>query len=237
MIPFPFQSAGLGRRITSGAGQIIFVTAANPVYATASSVIASTPPSIQTDDLVLAYVFARSDLMPPAGWTLVDSQVCQNSGFPAQTLYVYRKNVVTSADSSTAFTWTQMTSARIGAGYVVARSDASYRGILIRDIAKTAINNTTTLSIAAIPFTAGSIRQDLVIAFCCSIIANIGTAEAISSPINMANCQSGAIVDNRIGAAYQPIVSGQISSSGNFVFAGTPNDNGLATITIRLSAA
>lgn len=112
-------------------GTVSFNSATGPAYIASGMSIntPSTPAGIVSGDAVFAIVFGRSALTPPAGWTLVSSQA--NTGTVTQTLYIYRKDSVSPSDSSSAFTWSQSVSGRMGLGYLVARSTSG--SVLVQD--------------------------------------------------------------------------------------------------------
>lgn len=89
--------------------------------ATGTSVSATSPAGLDSGDLLLAAVAARSTITPPAGWTLVAQTADFTDGTSTQRLAVYRKNSTTSGDSSTSFTWSQASSAPISVCYAAAR--------------------------------------------------------------------------------------------------------------------
>lgn len=103
---------------------VAFIAAAGTNYIASGTTISSpsSPAGIANGDGLYAFIFARSALTPPAGWTLVVSKA--NTGTLTQTLYVYRKNTVSTSDASTAFNWTQASSGRMGLAYMVVRSSS-----------------------------------------------------------------------------------------------------------------
>jgi hypothetical protein len=102
-------------------GVVSFVAGTAENRAVGTSLNVALPSGILDDDGVFAILFARSALTPPAGWTLVASQVCDGSAV-TQTLYVYRKNTVVAADSGTAHLWSQSASSSMALTYFVARA-------------------------------------------------------------------------------------------------------------------
>lgn len=104
-------------------GPVTFVDCTGAEYiASGTTVSAALPSTILDDDGIYAVLFARSAITPPSGWTLVDSQA--NVGSVTQTLYVYRKDAVTSADSGVSVGWDQAASGRMGLIYLQVRSDS-----------------------------------------------------------------------------------------------------------------
>lgn len=104
---------------------ITWVGSSNLVTSNATTVAATTPASLQSGDLLIAFVFARSAITAPSGWTLIDETALFGlNNSDDQRLAAYEKDTVTSGDSSQSITWTQASSARMGVVYTAARNAA-----------------------------------------------------------------------------------------------------------------
>lgn len=125
------------RNPSAASTSVSFVSAVGASFVSGATSInsPSSPAGIANSDGLFAIVFARSALTPPAGWTLVASK--SNTGTLTQTLFVYRKDTVTTSDSSTAFTWSQAASGRMGLAYVVARSSSGTITVAANSTAET----------------------------------------------------------------------------------------------------
>lgn len=230
--------AGLGiiRPASGGvSGTISFFASSESSYIDSGTSITSpsTPFGIENGDGIYAFVFARSALTPPAGWTLVDSQV--NVGSVTQTLYVYKKDTVTTGDASTSFNWQQDSSGRMGLAYVVVRSST---GIIVdaeTDSAETDAPSGTSWDATVPILTATEDGEMFLLA---------ATAELASASANTWTPPSGSTLragnnqpNNRLAAATQSRNSGQSNSSPYaFDASSTAALNYFSTITIRLQA-
>lgn len=195
----------------------------------ATSIASSTPAGIQNNDGLFAFVFARSTLTPPSGWTLVASQATTSSP-TTQTLYVYRKNTVASTDSSTSFTWTQASANRMGVTYAVAR--ASGGSLRVAGGIGTNVINTSGGDTIAAPGYYASRASELVL-MAVTVISNTASSFA-QTPPSGSTLWSGTVADNRLGGAYQVRNEGQVAGSANWTASSGASSNGLAAITLGL---
>lgn len=196
--------------------------------ASATSIASSTPAGIQNDDGVFAFVFARSALTAPAGWTLLASQACVSTTV-TQTLYVYRKNTVTSADSSTSFTWSQASANRMGVTYAVVRAAEGDVRVAPGIGANFATNTTTTTVTAPGYYASRSAEMALLAATTVLAPATSGTP----TPPSGATLWSGTVAENRLGAAYDALNEGEQGGGANWtISSGTVTSNGVAAITL-----
>lgn len=224
---------------SSGGGVVSFVSAAGTSYVNGETTInsPSTPSGIQNGDGLFAIVYARNALTPPAGWTLVESQ--NNSNLANQTLYIYRKDTVTTGDASTAFTWTQASSSRMGLAYIVARSTSG-------TITVTQAGKTTNeyLTVTAVPhsvtvptLTATENGELFLVASTCAIgqvSPGTNTWSAASSGATLRT--TAAQPENRLAVATQARNAGQSNATPITWTAssGGTSTNAYSTITVRL---
>lgn len=195
---------------------------------TGTTLSASLPTSVATGDLVLAFVFARSALTPPAGWTLVQSVACVASGL-TQTIYCYKKDTATSADAGVLYSWVQATSNRMGVTYAVMRGSGG-RSVRIYSTAVATVSNQTTNSISVNPITAVRSQELQLVA------ATIVSAEILSYAATVPGMTlwSGSPTECRLAAFYQSVVTGE-SAYGSAKLASSLVSNGLAEITVSVS--
>ena len=230
----PFQAMRL--RANSAAVSFVAASGANYIASGTSINSPSTPAGIQNGDGLFAIIYARSAFTPPAGWTLVASH--PNVGTTTQTLYIYRKNAVTTADASAAFTWSQAVAGRMGLAYVVVRSSS---GAIT--IAETA--GAETDYAASTPYPQNVTVPTLTATVDGELFLIAATAEgAFSTPSDGAwNAPLGATLrtispqaENRLAAATQLRNTGQANASPMTMglVTTTAGTNFYSSITVRL---
>lgn len=220
-------------RGAAGSNSVSFVAASGATYATATSInTPSSPAGIANGDGLFAIVFARSALTPPAGWTLVGSQA--NVGATTQTLYIYRKDTVTTGDSSTAFSWGQSVSGRMGLAYVVARStsgtitEAQVSGAETDYAVATAYPQNVTVP----TLTAGVDGELFLIAATCELTSGSWPwTAATGATLRTTTPQT----DNRLIAATQSRNTGQSNASPMTTGTGSASVNYHSSLTLRLA--
>lgn len=214
---------------------ISFVSASGASYVASGTTIntPASPAGIANGDGLFAVVLARSVLTPPAGWTLVSSQAVL--GATAQSLYVYRKDTVTSSDSSTAFTWTQSASGRMGLAYVVCRSSTGTITVDQSSGSQTSSPSGTSHSPAAPTLTADS-NGELFLLASCAVVGTVSPSTDTWAPPSGASLVTTATQpDNRLAGAVQARNNGQSNSTPwSYTLAGA-SANEFASITVRLS--
>ena len=87
-------------------GSVSFVASTASVVIDGTSISVTLPSGIQNNDGVVVCLVSRSTVTPASGWTLITSATVTYSG-TSHTISLYRKNTVTSADSSTTHTFSQ----------------------------------------------------------------------------------------------------------------------------------
>lgn len=224
---------------SSGGGTVSFVSATGTSYVSGATTInsPSSPSGIQNGDGLFAIVYARSALTPPAGWTLVESQ--NNSNIANQTLYIYRKDTVTTGDASTAFTWTQASSSRMGLAYIVVRSTSGT--ITVAQTGKTTNDYPTAVAIphnVTVPtLTATENGELFLVASTCAIAQVSPDTNTWSAASSGADLRTTATQpENRLVAATQARNAGQSNATPITWTAstGSTSTNAYSTITIRL---
>lgn len=163
----------------------------------------SSPASIANADGLFALVFARSALTPPAGWTLIASQT--NVGTTTQTLYVYRKDTVATSDSSTAFTWSQSASGRMGLAYIVVRSSSGTITVAANSTAETDFSASTAYPHnVTVPTLTATASGELFLIAATSESASMAAADAVWAAASGATLRTTASQsENRLIAATQ----------------------------------
>jgi hypothetical protein len=225
--------------VASG-GTVSHVASSGAGYVNGATTINSplTPAGIANGDGLYAIVYARSALTPPSGWTLVASQV--NTGTLTQTLYVYRKNTVSTSDGAAAFTWTQAVSGRMGLAYVVARSTSGAINQAQTSSAETDITTPGMSFTVTIPALTAAANGEL---FIIAATAEAGSVSPLNdtwtAPTGSTMRTTNTIPENRLAAFTQARNAGQ-SNAATAGFAigagGGSTANYFSAITIRLSA-
>lgn len=201
------------------------------LVASGTTVEQTTPAGIADDDCLIAFVFARSDITPPSGWTEVITSANFTGISLSQRIAAYRKDVVTSANSSTSYTFTQAASNRAGLCYAVARSTSGT--VIVDDSASATVNNSNTYIIAP-PYLTAEMDGELFLCAASTIIQLSSGTPVITQPSGM-TLFTTPVPLLRLAAAYQTREQGQ-SNSGtwNMSTGSGTTDNGLGAITIRL---
>ena len=214
-----------------------FVAATGANYtATGTSISSpSTPAGVLAGDGLFAILYGRSTLTPPSGWTLVVSQ--ENPGTITQTLYVYRKNTTAPGDSSTAFTWTQAVSGRMGLSYCLVRSSSGTITAAESAGAQADFASASTTHPMPVPVLTASVNGELFIIAGTSLVADASPNNSTwTAPSGATVRTTPAAPENRLGFATQSRDAGQ-SNSTPFVFSVTGQSvNELASIVLRLTS-
>jgi hypothetical protein len=199
--------------------------------ASGTTISQNLPASILDDDDIFAYVFGRSALTPPAGWTLVDSQAFTAvGGTLTQTLYVYRKNTVLSTDSSTSVTWTQASSGRMGVFYHHYRVGVGPL-IVVGTPGKNALNSTTVSTITSAALASG--REQLLVSVG-SVVAQSGGAYSPTAPAGFTLTSGASLADYRIMGSYKTDAGGDGVSAGTWTLCTSTSDSGAGSISFAL---
>lgn len=229
MMPMPASLALLFHPTPPGpVGTVSFVGATGAIYVSSGTTIASpnTPPGVTAGDGLFAVVMARSNLTPPAGWTLVESRSVTAQGF-TQTIYLYRRGGASSADSSTAFTWTQSSSGRMGLAYLLVRSST---GALV--VAEHAgVDTPASSTIAPIPMLTSTVNGELFIMAATAIVA--AAEPTWVAPAGATLRTTATAPENRLAAATHSRDAG-LSNGVQFTSSGSDHSSG---ITVRLQPA
>lgn len=191
---------------------VAFVASTGTNYVDSGTTInsPSTPPGIASGDGLFAIVFGRSALTPPAGWTLVKSQA--NADANLQTLYVYRKDAVTTGDASTAFIWAQAASGRMGLAYIVARSTSGTITVAQSDGLETDVPSSPSPQNVPVPTLTATTAGELFLMAATSLSGSVSTNTwTASSGATLRTI--GAQPNNRLAAATQSRNAGQSNSS------------------------
>lgn len=230
------------RRVMMAGGtshSVSFISATGTDYGTTTSISSpSSPSGIQNGDGLFAVVMARGAITPPAGWSLVKSQ--NNTNTADQTVYVYRKDSVSTSDSSTAFTWTAASGSRIGLAYIVARSTSGVVDVAETDSTTQNYTSTTLPHNVPAPVLTADANGELFIVAATSAIASVSpstsTWAAGASGLSIRTTATQA--ENRLAAFTAARNAGQ--SNGTPITytssAGGSSNGAYSSITIRLRA-
>jgi hypothetical protein len=215
--PFPYL-----RGITQSAYQ-----------ASSATIDVTLPGGITAASIVLVAVMSRSALTVPAGWTLLTSADCTNGAVALQRLSILRKTTPAPADVGVTVTFTQATADVMGAAVAVV---APTSGALTLAASATYTINSTATNVVSPPVATAVGNSELALTFGTTI--NTQASVTATQPPNGSFLWSGNAANSRLAAAYQLLVSAGDATSGSFIFdAGGPSTNGLAAITVRLTAA
>lgn len=219
-------------------GSISFVAASGAEFVASGTTIntPSTPAGIQNGDGLYAIYYARSAITPPSGWTLVVSQTVTGGGV-TQDIYIYRKNTVTSADSSSAFTWTQASSGRSGLAYIVVRS--SNGTITTAQTSSTSTSYSTNTAYpqnVTVPTLTATTNGEMFLIASSGIFAGDPALNLWTAPSGATVRTTTPVDSGRMFAATQARNSGQSNSSpATFGTASFPSGtNFYATVCVRL---
>ena len=223
-----------GSAVEGSAVEFVAATGANYTANGTSISSPSTPAGVLAGDGLFAILYGRSTLTPPSGWTLVVSQ--ENPGNITQTLYVYRKNTTDPGDSSTAFTWTQAVSGRMGLSYCLVRSSSGTITAAESAGARADFASALTHSIP-VPVLTASVNGELFIIAGTSLVADQSPNNSTwTAPSGATMRTTPAAPENRLGFATQSRDAGQ-SNSTPFVFSMTnAAANEPASIVLRLTS-
>lgn len=219
--------------LLAGSPFVTFVSSTTTGYVDGATSIntPSTPSGIQAGDGLFACLFSRSALTPPAGWTLVKSQT--NTTITTQTLYVYRKDSVTSSDSGQSFTWNQANAGRMGLHYTVVRSTSG--NITVAESAGTTNNSAAH---ANIPTLTADVDGELFLMCATAAVATFGGGGGDTwAPSAGATLRSTAFAENnRLAVQTQARNAGQSNASPMTKTSTIGDaDNAYSGITVRLA--
>lgn len=223
--PFRFGGGGGG-----GGGTVSYISSTVSIYATSTSISPTSPATITNDDALFAFVFTRSALTPPSGWTVLDSTALFTEGTISQYLHIVRKNSVASTDANTAFTFAQAVSARIGVNYIVARSSTGT--VTVAEIANLIESTVSDDGINPPVVTATTNGELVLISASCVALTPVTNVAPSGSTLYTVLSSS----DNRLAGAYQNLDASESTSGGEFVITGSTATNGFGSIVARLQA-
>jgi hypothetical protein len=197
---------------------------------------AAAPTGLASGDVLLAFVFTRSAITAPSGWTLehTSSTFDQNgAGLDAQTVYVYSKDTVSPADSGADFDWDQADNElRIGVVYGAFRSAGTVT------VTSTITSDVATYQITP-PTVVATGNGQMLVCVGSSIYATLpGTEVSPTFPTSFTRFSGDDLNGYRLAAAYRAVLLGQ-SNSGDIDMAPgeTPPSNGLGAITLLIESS
>lgn len=228
---------------------VTFVAGSDATFATgtgAISVSGTTPAGIQDNDTLLAAVFAYGTITTPSGWQKIAEVGPYDSWDPAEDvlyipalLAVFSKTTVTSANSSTSYTWSIDTEStiedtRIGVAYQV------WRGVDAISTATGSSSQVDAWTISA-PVVTSTVNDTGIAMFANSVLQNQSVTPTVPAS-STRTTQATASNDYRLSAS-QRIVAASTSNSGSFNFGPGVDppvteigyENGLGAITLRLT--
>jgi hypothetical protein len=208
---------------------VAYVGASAYATASATSINLVVPASVEEGDRLIAFVIARSAIMPPAGWQLEASQTCASGTPTTQTLYAYSR-VVQSGDASASFTWTQASTARMAGQIQVYRRP---EGVAVVGFGGSALSTTSATEISyPSPKTTGYGQRIAMAACVIGLGGNDGlsmdfTAGGYAGSGNTTGTTSWLTCGNLI------VYKGQINSS-NWKRTVAVADTGMAAVSLLL---
>lgn len=209
---------------------VSFVASTQLTLTTGTSVSVTTPAGIADDDTLLAFVFARSDITPPAGWTAVGTTTALPPEFLDQRVAIYTKDTVVSGNSSTSYTWTQVGFERMGVVYGV------FRGV--NTLESFQHNSSTTVDTYSItPPTVTAVESGEL--FVSGASSYYGTAGSPTPTVQTSFTKfSGETLANyRLATGYRSVTAGQSNSGSVNLAPGFPAigaANGMIGFSLRL---
>lgn len=219
----PFNAMRLRKPSGAGGGPIAtsFVAASGTTYATATTAAATIPAATAAGDLLLAWIFCRDTLTPPAGWSLVIS-VRNVLGGTDQTTLLYSKTA-DSGDIGASPTWTQASAVRIAVHYHVLRGVGGTPRVLnsAADLLSSALSNRAMLVLN------GTAANQIGVACVNPAIADAVNPATVSSPFVLTT--PTAPPDNRLFVAYRAL-NASSSTNGNFILGGNTDCNRISAV-------
>jgi hypothetical protein len=194
-----------------------------------STITAAAPSGLQDGDFLFAFLTTRTTPSAPSGWTRQDSTPSFTNGTATQYLACFKKNTVTTSDSSANFTFS--TSGVSGITYAAARNAGSLQ------ISHATVNNTVTLNVTPPSLTADADGELFLVAGS-TIIQVTSSSPDVAVPSGFTEWSGnffGPASNYRVAGGRKAFDSGQ-SNSGSFLMdaGASSNVNGLAAITVRL---
>jgi len=224
---------------------VTFIAGTTATFNSGSLTIAqSTPAGISDNDTILAFVYGRGTLATLSGWTLLatTSNFNTDSSSYEQRIAVYSKTTVTSADSSTSFTWTQSGGSnpfgqRMGLFYQVFQNVDT-----ITTPVTTANSDVDTFVVTPTGVTSAANGTAFAGAGSCCLVSGSTTPTV---PSSFTKSTGTSATDYRMVGAYRTSVNSGTTSSGTFDLApgaGAPSGtfgqtNGTGSIMMRLNPA
>ena len=221
--------------VTGAQVQFIASTGANYVASGTSINTPSTPEGVQSGDGLFAIIFTRSAITAPSGWTLVASQT--NTDIATQTLHLYRRDSAAPTDSSTAFSWSQAESGRMGLCYVLARSNTGALSVAQSATVETDRPSAAATQTANIPSLTAAANGELCLFCATSTLSSATAGENTWAPaagtVRTSNSQS----DGRLIACTQELNAGNSSAATMTLSTASAADNYFSAISARLVSA
>lgn len=210
-------------------GGISWVSGLTGSQGSGLSMIVAMPSGLANGDGLFALVMAASAVTAPAGWTLVDSSAATGSG-TTQTLYLYRKDTVTSANSGVAQTWQQASSLMMAVTYFAVRADSGV--VVMHQWQETALSNTTCGTGEAIPTASASFSEMICVTVATTILQAGGSANP-TPPIGTSKFTALSTSNYRMAASYAAMVEGDVIT-GTWTMVADTALNGMNLVTILL---
>lgn len=206
---------------------VSWVAGTTTATTTGTSLASSLPAGINDNDGVFAFVESRSALTPPAGWSWVYG-VTFTGGTTTQYLDCYRKDSVTSGNSSQSFTWNQAASAPLCITYAVVRGASG--NVTVIQTANSATGSGTTGVITPWALTADRGLEMFLIG---ASVVNQTTSTYTPTVPSGYTLWSGGVTNNRVAGAYKIMDTGG-ANSGVFTMSAATSGNALGALTIRV---
>ncbi len=202
---------------------VSWVAGTNPTRVSASSVSANSPAGLADGDVLVAFVYVASNTTcsPPAGWTEITNVSAANPGGTIK-LFAFYKDTVTSANSSTSYTFTAGASATLELQYAAARIDSGVLQVL-SSATNTQSNHNPNGAVTVVPpaRTATADGQMVLTAGAYGYQGQptYGPGQFYSAPSGMTAWTSEFSINTFSAGARQSRNSGQAVSTGSFSWA------------------
>ncbi|WP_435609934.1 phage tail protein [Pseudomonas knackmussii] len=200
------------------------------LHVTATSTTVAIPAGAAAGDLLLACIFYRDTLTPPAGWTLVASVM--QTGTPNQWTAIYKRTAV-AGDAGSNTVWSQATSQRM-ACQILALHGESALSVLSSATAHVDGTEDNVLSIA--PLTAPSGTKMAITCASSQLGVTAGTSTiAISTGWTQTSPSSSTDTTNalRMGVAYRSAAP-EDAVSGSFTMNISASNNSSSSVTVTI---
>lgn len=190
-----------------------------------TSLTATAPTATVDDDLLVAFVMARSEVTPPAGWTLIGRHKAAEGSTEniVQEHQLWRKDAVL-ADADAEFQFQQASASRMALQLLLLRSTSgTFRieddSVLFRNVAPATVKTSTAPQVTS----PGDGRLAVLFGGC--VYGAVGDSPEFTLPAGYTR-HSPTTVDLRSYVGTAPVDDGETSPSGSIAHEGNPSLSG-----------